>query len=843
MKAGIYTVTLTASSSGCNTKKTATITVPEVGSATFTQNPPPYCQQEPINFSTVFFGNIKSTYFDFGGKKLFVHTSATTFEGNAPYDIDLTPTVTLTAQDEIGCISVTSSTFTVNGNRFNIATQPIITASNSNPFCEGDSVELSLSSTPASTNTPIAYLWSTIKSTPSIWAKRSGNYGVQMRDAVNCRQYLPPINVQAFPVYAPVIDGATTYCAGDSVHLYTFDHPYMAYSWIVNGALAPLISSRYDALLPSGTHSIQVEAFDVLTGCVDTSELLTVTVRAALPPPTITTAASQPYCEGEAFTFTAFSPAAIAYNWSGGQSAAAIIVNQPDDYVVTITDTAGCHSKDSVTINALPDFTDFMYGCYCFPLDEVNAPLLHGPTADTYQWYLNGSALAAPIGTVSTFKAQLGTIQLVATTAAGCTDTSKLLEVSEAPCQACSLTLSELELECEGKSDNGGYVFHFAMDATFGGTSPTPYFVTPLINGVAGGTITQTNLIGLVNGSKPLTGSLLLNQPDESATICFVVTALDANLQICYDTICAAMPTAICDITPDFTYTIDETTCITTFYNTSTHDPCTYTDSTHTTWDLTSNGITTNYQGNTISLPNLAGSYKVCINTLGYNYNNTSDCHPALCKKIDIDGQECNCSECEMDVLNQTVTGMTGNGCELSIALDIDNMTGSGTFVRGVSASGQVTGFTPTAIGSGLNSYVLTFLPFNQTINQTVCIKLYVEIEGEICCVEFCVDILACEGGGRKGNPNAIDINALDFSIVPNPASNLVNLLWQPFEQTDFITISVYSSQYELMYRQQVDNTSGSHEVNVSNWRNGMYLVQMESAHKRMSKRMLVVHD
>ena len=144
---------------------------------------------------------------------------------------------------------------------------------------------------------------------------------------------------------------------------------------------------------------------------------------------------------------------------------------------------------------------------------------------------------------------------------------------------------------------------------------------------------------------------------------------------------------------------------------------------------------------------------------------------------------------------------------------------------------------------------MLTFLPFSQNNPQTVCIKLYFEVEeGEICCVEFCVEIPPCDpdGEGRKNNPNTETtekVSSLDFSIVPNPANTLVNVLWQPFAQTDVITITIYSSQFDLMYSKQVDNNSSRLALNVSNWSNGMYLVQLESKNKRMSKRMLVIHN
>lgn len=846
MKAGIYTVTLTASSSGCNTKKTATITVPEVGSVSFTQTAPPYCQQEPIYFTSTSKGNIVSYHWNLGGKKVIAQNTAATFEGSVPYDLPLNPTVTLTAQDKIGCNSVSSSMFTVNGNTLNndILNPLTIQKSSLLPFCEGDSVQL-LSSGPVTTsNPPISYLWSTLNTTPSIWAKRSGNYGVKIRDAVNSRAYLPPINVQAYPVFSPSIYGATTFCADEREKLSTFENPTISYTWIVNG-FASTMGSEYADYLTSGSHSIQVEAYDNYTGCIDTSEVFTITVRPVLASPIISASAAVPYCEGTAITFTGYSADAIAYNWNGGQSDASIVVNKPDNYVLTITDTAGCHSKDSVTINPLPDFSDFLFGCYCFPTDETNAPLLHGPTANTYEWYVNGAVAS----TAQNFQAQLGIIQLVATTDAGCTDTSKVLEVSSYPCESCSLSLGKLELTCEGKAANGDFIFHFQMDATYSGTSLTPYFVTPLINGVPGGTITQTNLIGLVNGTKPLTGSLVINQPDASADVCFVVTALDANMQICYDTICAAMPPAICNITPDFTYVYDEQTCITTFTNTSTSNPCTAMDSTKTTWNFIRNGVTTNYQGNTISLPNLGGSYKVCLNTIGYNYDNTTDCHPSLCKNVSIEAVECICTECEMEVTNEVFAGRTGNGCEMNITFDIDNMMADANFIRAVSSSGQISGFNPTFVNSGMGSYTLNILPFNQNSSQTVCIKLFFEVDGsDICCVEFCVEIPPCDpdGEGRKSNPNpemTEKVSSLDFSIVPNPANTLVNVLWQPFDQTDVITITIYSSQFELIYSKQVDNNSGRLALNVSNWSNGMYLVQLESKNKRMSKRMLVIHN
>ena len=841
-----YNVTLVAITAGCTTTVSRTIKIPTPANINFTHTTP-VCQQEPVQFEVVpHVGKIINYYWDLGGKNLTTPTVKTTFENSSNYGQPLFPDIVLYTQDSSGCHDTTRQTITVNGNNMlgPIFNRTHIEPSSPIDLCEGDSLLFNINPSIPTTNAPIKYLWSDLNQTATTWGKQNGEYGVRISDAAGCQLQLPPVYLTVYSNNPPIIYGKTTYCAGDSIKLWTFNDDAIGYYWHINGAFSTDgYLNRLETTLAPGNYTIKLLAINSHTQCSD-SAFYDITVLSPPSPPTISANIGTPYCEGQPITFTAYSPDAVAYNWNGGQSSATIVVNKPDLYKATISDSNGCISADSAVIHPLPDFTHFLTGCYCFPNDE-NAPVVHGPDAATYQWYLGKDAVAAPAGVADSFRTEPGEIRLIATTHEGCIDTSEVLDVSLFPCTNCTLGLNSLEVQCAGRDANGNLKFDFAMNSVFSGTNNTNYFITTTINGLPAGSVSQLNTSGLHNGTNPLSGLLTFASAKETDIVCFEVTAVDENFGICRRTICAQMPTAICEITPDFTLTIDELTCVATVTNTSVAHPCTTIDTANINWVVSFNGISHNFSGNSFSISHLVGSVKVCMAINGYNYSKDTDCHPDICKNFDWEWPDCDpdCAGCEIEPSNYNYIQLTGNGCEFEMDIDLNNVGPDLTYIGGNSAQGAINSFLPANLPNGLNTYRFSFIRLDPE-EENICIKLFFKDEEDnVCCITICFEVPPCsEGRKRNVTKEALEIpiGTSDFKIIPNPATDYFTIQWQPFSDADVVKVSIFDIQFNRIKTLNLDNSIGEHRFNAIGFANGVYLIVLETPKQRISQQLII---
>ncbi len=847
MQGGTYQVTLTTTSNGCTTSVTKTIDIPTPGKVDFTHTAPA-CQQEPVIFnSTVLSGNIINYQWDLNSKTLNNPNVTATFENSNNYGQQLDPFIFLYTQDDTGCRDTVAKQITIDGNELygSSFNPPTVTSNSPNGICYGDSALISINPIITTSNTPINYIWSNLATNDTTWGTKTGDYGVRISDAANCRLELPPVNLSVQNGVRPAIEGKTTYCALEPVSLSFYYNYNIDYKWYIDGVVVQQnFIDQLDTTLAPGTYEIKVTTENLLSGlgCKD-STTLSITVLPPPAAPTITSTAQLPYCEGQSIVFTAFSPDALNYNWNSGQSSPSITVNQPYNYKVTITDAFGCTNSDSTAIHPLPDFSHFLTGCYCFPTDD-NAPVVHGPSnASTYQWYLNGGAVAAPVGVADSFRTVPGEIQLTATTSEGCTANSGILDISAFPCTNCTVSLANLNIQCAGRDANGALMFSFGTDFTFSGTQGSSYFVTSTINGTPAGSISQLNLLGTANGTKPLTGLFTIPSANETDILCIEVTVVDPVYGICRFEICEKLPEAQCEIVADFSYVIDPITCVATFTNTSIIDPCTFVNPNDVNWTVNYNNLTALYTGNSFSIGNLSGAVEVCMSILGVNYMQTNDCHPDVCKEIEYDWEACNkeCEECQIEVNTINFKAYT-TGCEFQIDLDLDNFGGDLTYIGGNSVHGLVTSFSSTSVPIGNGAYSFTFISNNPS-DTYICVKLFFEHEGEICCIEVCLEIPPCDKGRKKGTIEVEQAKSSlpnDFLIVPNPASNFFTLKWQPFANANVINASIYDMHFQLVKTVTLSNEASEYRFESEGFRSGVYLVVLETSTNRISKPLII---
>lgn len=210
---------------------------------------------------------------------------------------------------------------------------PMVSLGADDHLCIGDSLQL----TPGAGHP--SYQWSTGDTLPGIIVHNPGSYTVQVTDSNGCTNSDTILLTQStfMTNLGPDLDicpGDTTQLdAGVGGSLYVWSHGF-------NTQIAPGTAGN--------TYIVEVtDAF----GCISMD---TLSIN-ALPAPTPVLGSDTFYCQGGSILLT---PGAgfSSYLWSNGDTSSSILVNGPSNsYHVTVSNTAGCTSSDSVTITQQPN--------------------------------------------------------------------------------------------------------------------------------------------------------------------------------------------------------------------------------------------------------------------------------------------------------------------------------------------------------------------------------------------------------------------------------------------------------------------------------------------------------
>jgi len=405
--AGTYPVTLTITANdGC--EHTIVKNVEAVAPPSGMIIPPSeYCEGTPLLFEyTSTDPTISEIAWDFGDPSTgdanaSVKASAYhAFSGPGSY------TITLTLTSVYGCETILTENVVVEPNGLNGPIQ----LSQPSPICQGDIVTLSA---PAG---GIAWVWSTGEMTETIEVQQAETYGVTVTDVDGCT-YTPgseTIDVIPLPsseIYAvdynefeqPVnfTYGQYAACFGDNVFLQAEVNGNFSFLWD-NGLNTQEISFTEwrPNLLNIGTHEFTVTVTDNNTGCSSVEGPFEVTIH---PLPTNVQIESVPggdLCENISATFQVINPDPnYTYVWNTGEIGNTISSIYEGEYFVRAINQFGCEAESNhMTINAGPDVSKVPSGCLrrCKP-DTICLPII--PDIATYQWFFDGSPVAAPNGT------------------------------------------------------------------------------------------------------------------------------------------------------------------------------------------------------------------------------------------------------------------------------------------------------------------------------------------------------------------------------------------------------------------------------------------------------------
>lgn len=167
-----------------------------------------------------------------------------------------------------------------------------------------------------------------------------GNYGLTVTDQNGCI-YSDHHNVQLSPPVLPHANGPSLMCpTGDSATIAVTNGPYTSYLWNTDQTTNPI------TVYEPGLYSVTVTN---ALGC--TGEALWGVGSGAVDGASIQ--ASKPaICAGQTDTLQAMGNL-LQFHWSTGQTTKKIVVTQPGNYSVTVTNVSGCTDVLNFTVQGV----------------------------------------------------------------------------------------------------------------------------------------------------------------------------------------------------------------------------------------------------------------------------------------------------------------------------------------------------------------------------------------------------------------------------------------------------------------------------------------------------------
>ncbi|MEZ4987037.1 MAG: hypothetical protein R2795_18690 [Saprospiraceae bacterium] len=235
-------------------------------------------------------------------------------------------TYSLTVTDQYGCTATANvpvqvfptPTAQINGNIM---------------FCEGQQTTL----TPSDEYAFWSWNVSGFDQLPLI-VSSDGTYSLTVTDANGCADSTS-VTVSAYPLPAVNIEGAATFCPGDSTLLIAttgFD----TYTWnAVAGS---------DSLWVTVPGVYELEIMDANL-CTATTQV----VASMYPTTTPNISGELQFCEGSSTVLTA-SDGFLSYDWSTGATTSTVSVQMPGNIMLMVTDTNGCQTQATATTALFP---------------------------------------------------------------------------------------------------------------------------------------------------------------------------------------------------------------------------------------------------------------------------------------------------------------------------------------------------------------------------------------------------------------------------------------------------------------------------------------------------------
>ncbi len=319
----------------------------------------------------------------------------------------------LIVRDNGGCAD--TSTYTITDPDSMAISTTITDAS-----CEGDSDgEIVIDNVTGGNGAPYSYLWDNSTNNSSISNLAKGTYYVTVYDTENCPK------VDSFEVQdganlpnADLTPSDTTICAGEPVTLTATGG--ISQSWADGSfpnprTVSPTEDTTYYAIISDGM------------GC-NATRSATITVT---PDPTVNLGDDRALCEGNTLLLDAGSH--DSYLWNNFETTQTIEVSDSGMYHVTVENTSGCTSSDTIHISFAPTpEANIVIQQGSTSMCQGRPLVLNGTSTNavTYIWQPDGTndAILDKEADITT------TYRLTVFSAQGCTDTASVtINVTPAP--------------------------------------------------------------------------------------------------------------------------------------------------------------------------------------------------------------------------------------------------------------------------------------------------------------------------------------------------------------------------------------------------------------------------
>jgi len=360
--AGTYTVTVTSNGVGCINTSSTTIILTTAPILTVSNNGP-YCPGETIEL----FATTNATSFSWIGPNGFTSNEQNPVIPNANISMAGTYTVTVTSTG-VGCSASASTNVAINP-------APTADASNTGPYCEGETIELNL------TTNGTSFSWigpanftSNLQnpSIPNSNTDMSGIYTVTVTDNYNCTN---SASTQVFVYAYPIVNINATdneICKGEQITLTAESNiPNTTFLWN-NGLntqsilISPITNTIYYV---TGSNE----------GCIDTSSIEIIVFDS----PILNAYSTDESCaggnDGTAWFIAYGGTPPYVVSWSNNSNIDTLLNLSPGMYIITLTDSNNCTDKDTAIVK--PGVVD----CYT---PSIFVPNVFSPNGDGINDYI-----------------------------------------------------------------------------------------------------------------------------------------------------------------------------------------------------------------------------------------------------------------------------------------------------------------------------------------------------------------------------------------------------------------------------------------------------------------------
>lgn len=255
------------------------------------------------------------------------HTAYTWSDGStdASLSVNAPGIYTLTVENEFGCTAMDSTEVLE-------LPLPVGGLADELSFCEGESAIA------AANPTYEGYFWSDGTEGPELEITVPGLYFLTITAANGCLN-VDSVLATASPLPSPEILGGNTLCEGNSL-LLEADADYASYTW-QDGSNGPGL-----LITQGGNYALSVTDAQ---GCTGETALSVTEVGL----PVLDLPSDLAFCESGSVVIDAGGDFS-SYNWSTGETSAAIVISQPGTYTLSVLDENSCEASAEVAVSENP---------------------------------------------------------------------------------------------------------------------------------------------------------------------------------------------------------------------------------------------------------------------------------------------------------------------------------------------------------------------------------------------------------------------------------------------------------------------------------------------------------